>query len=125
MQPHHSTRLQRDDILSPMNNPEAALRSPKYKPFSHTAVEETQSDMPQLSWEAILNEKVTISPGIVSQAEGEDVTVNLRGNVDDCLEDRRIGDKSNAVVRQLVTEELTMSVDEPLDDILWMSYHNA
>lgn len=40
-------------------------------------------------------------------------------------EERRIGDEAKAAMKQLVPEELATLVEESLDDILCMSYHNA
>lgn len=56
---------------------------------------------------------------------GEDVTENLYRDVEKCPEDRRIGRRTKATVRDLVTEDLTTLVEEFLDNILRASYLNA
>lgn len=81
--------------------------------------------MPQLSCKAVFNEKVAIAPGRVPQAQAEDVTKNPRRNVEDRTEERRIGTKVKATVKQLVAEELAIVIEELLDDIPSPSYRNA
>lgn len=95
-----------------MENREAALHPLTNELWFYTAVEETQNDMPELLWEAVLNEENAIPPGTVPQAQGEDVTENLCRDVQDCPEVRRIGDEGKAAVIELVTEEPVALVGE-------------
>lgn len=63
MLPQLSTHFERTDVVLPMENLEAALCPAMSELYFYTAVGETQSDMPQSSWEAVLSEEVTIAPG--------------------------------------------------------------
>lgn len=81
--------------------------------------------MHQPSWEAVNNEDMAPEPGTVPQVQGEDVTKNRSGNVEDCPEHRRISSCAKAALNQLVLEELSMLHKEPLDNIFRSSSHNA
>lgn len=83
---------------------EATLCWPTDEPSFYTGVEEAPSDMPQLSWEAVLYKEVAATPGIVAQVQGEDITEKPRSGVGDCSEERRIGHEAKDIVKQLVTE---------------------
>lgn len=83
-----------------------------------------QKTYPNL-WGAVLNEEVAAASGTVPQAPGEDVTEYMRRNVEDHLEDRRIGDEAKEAVKQLVSEEITTLVEETWEDIIRTSYHDT
>lgn len=95
------------------------------EPFFYTAVKETQSDIPQPSWEAVLNQEATLSSGTVPQWHSDDVTENARRDIDDHPEEGYTGDKAKAVVKHMVTVELATLVEQSSDDILHTSYQNA
>lgn len=69
-----------------MDYSEAAFRPATGGPSFYTAVEETQRDIRQSSFKAILNQEVEYVPGIVPQAQGQDVSVNRLRDVKDSLE---------------------------------------
>lgn len=50
--------------------------------------------MPELSWEAVLNEDIAIASSTIPLAQGEDVTKNPGRAVQGCAEDTRIGNDS-------------------------------
>lgn len=83
MQPHRSTRLQGTDVVLAIENPKAALRAPMHKPIFYNAVEEKHSNIPQLSWEAALNQYEVPEPGTVPQVRGKDGTKNPCRNIED------------------------------------------
>lgn len=77
-----------------MDNLEAALHLSTIEPPFYSAVEEAQSDMPHPSWKEVLNRMAAIAAGTVPQMQVEDVTGNLRRNVEyrwkrDALQTRR------------------------------------
>lgn len=77
----------------------------------------------QPSWEADFKEEPAIALGTLSQAQGDEITENHRRNVEERLEQRRIGDEVKAAVKQVVTKELATLVEEWFDDIL-STLHN-
>lgn len=64
-------------------------------------------------------------PGAGPQEQREHVPESLERDIEDSLEDRRIGEEARAVLKRQVVEELETIVEEPLDDIPCTSYHNA
>lgn len=69
-----SKYLQTTDVIQPLNNLEVALPKPTTELFFYTAVEESQSNVPQTSLEAVLIEEVAIAGGTVHQAQCKEVT---------------------------------------------------
>lgn len=63
----------------------------------------------QLSLEGVFN-KVAIGPGTVSHAQCEDVTKNLRMDVEEHPGARHICDQAKSVLEQLITDELARLV---------------
>lgn len=122
---HLSACLQRTDIVFRMDNPEAALHPQMNELSFYTAVDETQSDMPQPSWETVLSQEAALAPGTLSNAQGDGVSNNPRRDIEDRLEKRRIGDIAKAAVKQLVQDELAMLVEEFLYEIFRTLYHEA
>lgn len=108
-----------------MDSPEAKVRPRMNELSSLLQPMRCKSTMPQLSWEAFLNEKVAIALGTIPTARVQDITENPRRAVEDCPKDRRIDDEAKAAKRQLVTKELTTLIKEHLDYILPTLYHKA
>lgn len=125
MKSHRSTGLQGADVVLPLDNPEAALCLPMCKPSFYTATEETPTGMLQPLWKAFLCQEVALALGTAPQAQSEDATESQRTDVEDCTEERDIGDKVKAPVNQLVAKEVVTLVEKWLDDILSPSYHNT
>lgn len=84
--------------------------------------------MPQLFWEDILNQDAILASGTVPQAKAGNVTKNLCRNVEDCSEERHVGDEAKAAVKQVLPDELPTLVEESLYDVLrslYQSPHSA
>lgn len=92
MLPHNTIRSQGLDVLPAMGNPEAALRPPTNDLSFYTAVQKTQSNMPQTSWKAILDQNAAVGRGILIQARGNDLTEKMPWDVENLPKERRTGD---------------------------------
>lgn len=92
-----------------MENTEATFHPPMIQPSSYTAVEERLKDVPQTSCEAVLSRKEALAR-VYHVRQVDDITKNLRRNIEDRPEDRQVGDKSKAAVKHFVTSELTTLV---------------
>lgn len=90
MKSHCSARSQHANVLLALDSPEAALCSRPNGPSFYKAVEETQSDMAQLSCEAIPNGKAAIASGTVPQAQSEGATDSPHRDIEEWPEERRI-----------------------------------
>lgn len=62
MQQHLSTGSKRANVGPPMDNSEASLRPLTKKQSFYTEVKETQSDIAESSWEAVLKEECVKVP---------------------------------------------------------------
>lgn len=60
--------------------------------------------MPQLASKAVPNQEAEFEPGTVSQVQGKDDTKRPCRDIENWLEERRIGDGAMAAVGQLVTD---------------------
>lgn len=81
--------------------------------------------MLQTPLEAILNEEVGVKTGIVTQKHVEDATRNLQRDVKYHPEERGIGDRAKAAMKQRWAKELATAVEKLLDDILRALYNNT
>lgn len=64
-----------------MDRLEASLPPPVNEPCVYTAVEEKQSRMLHLSWEAVTSQEDALAPSTVLQVQGENVTDNSRWHI--------------------------------------------
>lgn len=90
MQPPRSTHLQCTNVLPTMDSPKSVLHPPTNEPFFYMAVKESQSGMPRVTWEAILNQEAVLVPCSISQAPGDDVSENPPSDAEKSLEERGI-----------------------------------
>lgn len=93
------------------------MRTATNEPFFYTTVEGTQSNVRQLSWEAVFDEEVAISRSTVPQAQGEDTFEIRCRDVEDQPDEWRIGDEAKAAMKHLSAKNFTTVVEEPLDNI--------